>query len=294
MEEYENIIFHIGIHKTGTTFLQKWVFPKLKKVQFARWKINVEETISNELKNLIISNESLSGRPWGIENGGHMTYEEKKYKSGETKEGIKGNWIRDYEKKVKGISKTFPEAEIVVCFRRHDSLLDSLYKQYVLEGGTGDVHSLFSFEPNRGLLGKKDLEFRRRIEIIEKNLKKEPYVILHSDIKKDYKKCIKGMLNYFDVPTDGLEKSEFKKEHESKGKRRYDIIKILNKAKIKRGILGRIARNDKVDGLKYKLLKYPLMDMERKISIGQEMREKVLEEYRSDWESVKRYSERQK
>jgi hypothetical protein len=77
MGKIEKIILHIGIHKTATTFLQEIVFPKIKSVHFERSSIDIERLARKAKETLLISYESLSGRPWGSVNEGHMMEVEK-------------------------------------------------------------------------------------------------------------------------------------------------------------------------------------------------------------------------
>ena len=56
-----SMIVHVGLHKTGTTFLQREIFPKIKNVNYNRdvfWVKNYKNKIN------VISNEWLSGQPY--------------------------------------------------------------------------------------------------------------------------------------------------------------------------------------------------------------------------------------
>lgn len=296
MKKFDTTVVHVGIHKTGTTFLQKEVFPKLREAHFARWEIDIEEVINEESENLIISNESLSGRPWGIENQGYMTLGEKRYNIGGNK--MQGNserntWIDDFEEKIIKISNTFPDAGVAICFRKHDEIINSLYKQYILEGGTGRLRSLFDIERNKGIVKKKDLYYMERVQIIRKYLETEPYVFLYEDIKEDYKSCICEMMTYFDIEKDGIEDTKSRKHNASKGKYRYEIIRAMNKLKVKRNVIGKLARKKIIDNIKYKILDKNILDFEEKQVIKNSTKKKIRDNYKEDWRNIKSYSRAQ-
>lgn len=137
-----NIYIHIGLHKTGTTFLQKDFFPKIPHTHFYR---NIHEFLNNQVNSgrVIISNESLEGNPF------------------------LGNWLQSYKNNVHYISKIFHNPSIIIGFRKHDSFLLSLYKQYLYEKGILDVNSFFDINKNSGLVKFEDLLFAERYKILK-------------------------------------------------------------------------------------------------------------------------------
>ena len=106
MTEY---FIHLGLHKTGTTWLQSEVFSRLKNVSYLhQFEL---DTIIPDSKKVLISCEWLSGKPHLLESTEKMYI------------------IADRLKKI------FPSSKIIVGFRDKDSWLKSLWKQYIMEGG---------------------------------------------------------------------------------------------------------------------------------------------------------------
>lgn len=102
------IIIHIGLHRTGTTFLQKEVFEKMKNINYVFDDALHRMRIYNDKINLI-SNEGLSlSMPHSI--------------SGRIQ-------VLDYLKTL------FPNAKIILGFRERKGWLRSCYYRYVLSGG---------------------------------------------------------------------------------------------------------------------------------------------------------------
>ena len=134
-----HVFIHVGLHKTASTFFQTEVFPHFEnticltrpytqqsrgfnKLQFAddtvyqpeELKIELEQ-INKENKNIIISDECLSGFP-------QTNY-------------LNRSLIANR------LNKFFPQAEIILFIRGQKNILLSLYNQYVKMGGTEPIHN---------------------------------------------------------------------------------------------------------------------------------------------------------
>ena len=108
----DNLTIHVGLHKTGTTFLQKEIFSKIPDINFVRsaeiWKIHIDKNKIN-----LISNECLSSdEPHFWEFGATGRYE-----------------ILNHLKQL------FFDAKIILGIRNFDAWLKSCYKQYIVCGG---------------------------------------------------------------------------------------------------------------------------------------------------------------
>lgn len=139
------IFFHIGLHKTGTTFLQRAYFPKLdiSYVKGGKPYFKVLNTIGSTNGKILISEENLSG------------------------ELFSGSKITQFKANVDAIAKSFPSAGILIGVRKQSEFVLSSYKQHLHEGGTMDIYSLFN-EKNTGVLKLEDLEFSKMFELISK------------------------------------------------------------------------------------------------------------------------------
>lgn len=78
-----------------------------------------------------------------------------------------GDWLGDFTRNVGNIHRHFENPAIIIGFRRHDSMLLSLYKQYLQQGGTGTIDSLYDSKNDSGIIKKRDICFRRRLEFLE-------------------------------------------------------------------------------------------------------------------------------
>jgi len=106
----KRIIIHVGLAKTGTTFLQNEIFPKLP-INYTRDIILTKINVNNEIN--LISNEGLS-----ISIPHYVPFHTDRIV------------ILDY------IKNLFPNAEIMIGMRElNDSLINSYYSQFLRNGG---------------------------------------------------------------------------------------------------------------------------------------------------------------
>ena len=128
-DDFPPLFVHVGLMRTGTTFLQREIFPKLKSVQYVDgWeaarhlhRLVHEEDASFDLSQTqeyfypliksgpsLISNELLSGNPYYLD----------------------ANQPRTTDR----LAQLFPHARIIVTIRRQDRLLQSLYLKRLRDG----------------------------------------------------------------------------------------------------------------------------------------------------------------
>ena len=139
------MVFHIGLHKTGTTFLQQNVFPNMEGVHtYVYYNPLWELFSSDEEAQTIVSCERLSGDPF------------------------RGAWADQGKTYVRNIARMFPEAKCIIGFRKHDALVRSLYKQYLHSGWSASPDELFHPDGS-GKISLEDLYFRDRIELCEQH-----------------------------------------------------------------------------------------------------------------------------
>ena len=138
------LFLHVGLHKTGSTFLQHEVFPKLKSLQFIHrgeaeyWlnRLGIEEDSSFDLAPyqrffypLISSGPTLISHE-GLSGAHYLLYV---------------NQTRSADR----LAQLFPHASIILGIRRQDSLLLSLYLHTIRSGGTGSLADYLGYEKGR-------------------------------------------------------------------------------------------------------------------------------------------------
>lgn len=124
-------IFHIGYHKTGTTWLQRRLYAVVENYTYVNRKIVQQEILWDTAfkfdlqrarqalldasfnKPMIISEEELSGSP-------HTC-------------GMYGYGSKEIAHRLHQLD---PEAQVVIFIRRQEDMAASIYQQYIREGGT--------------------------------------------------------------------------------------------------------------------------------------------------------------
>jgi len=150
----EDVIIHVGLQKTGTTFLQEEIFKKMN-VRYIR-DISFTNLCFKRDKKTIIANETLSGDPYS-------------------------NKI-DRFKVIDNLHKLFPDAKIIVGVRNWRDMMGSLYSQYIRNGGCGyDTLLLFNI--------REYSFYEEYIEHIQ-SLFKDVFVYNYDwDLKKEHKEA---------------------------------------------------------------------------------------------------------
>lgn len=128
----KNVIIHVGFHKTGTTFLQHYFkqHPDVWYDQsfFEQYRQTGEITIENQIKDCQVteSNVALSEEQLTVWNGvlNPLGAKFQEY-------NIEAHQKRNAQK----LFELYPNAKILITIRGFDTLLQSLYAQYVLNGG---------------------------------------------------------------------------------------------------------------------------------------------------------------
>ncbi|MDL2124696.1 MAG: sulfotransferase [Deltaproteobacteria bacterium] len=196
----EESYFHIGLHKTGTTYLQRAVFPRLKDINYISqekiaWILRSIathdplifdcQTVRQRLRNCfrmgknLISAESLSGNPF-------LQYMNRSY----------------ILNKIHGM---FPKAKIVICIRSQVEILVSLYKQFVKMGGTKRFSELI--EPIKDLRGPqydylslKMFRYSLYLRKIEEYFGSgNMHVCVYENLVKDADRFLLNLLSFMDV-----------------------------------------------------------------------------------------------
>jgi len=132
LKEKNSLFLHIGMQRTGSTFLQREVFPRID-ICFGRRLSDVDNF--KKCSRVLISNENI----WWCDNGS-------------------SSFGRRFEK-LDVLKKRFPDAKIVFGVRDQKDLLLSWYKKYVIKGG---VLSFQDFQ--RDMVCFSDLDYTGYVE----------------------------------------------------------------------------------------------------------------------------------
>ena len=215
-DEIKKNVVHIGMHKTGTSYLQKEVFPLTTSHHFVRGKSTLRAFYHPEVttKPIFLSDEILSGHPF------------------------RESTLQDFESKCLAVKFYYSDPVILVAFRNPEEYIPSLYKQYLQEGGTLEIEEFYN-ESEKGVLQKSDLNFIHRLEFLQANFSK----VISWDylaFKRDFQSFIRRLSD--------LSGLEFGQSEFPKGRRNQSISTFLQKNaliklnKLNRSMGGRLDR----------------------------------------------------
>lgn len=142
MERSGPIVVHIGYHKTGSTWLQRELFPKVRNGRL--------------VSRPVIRRELLVPHPFRFDPqaarrnileaaGGRAILSEEELSGNLHTAGLHGAMSKEIAQR---LARTFPDAHIVVFVRDQMDMVASSYKQYVEGGGTGSIRRFLRPAPS--------------------------------------------------------------------------------------------------------------------------------------------------
>lgn len=197
MNDRTQFALHIGLHKTGTSYLQRVIFPKFENLHYLHGARELRSLVRDNPGRgpVLISDESLSGTFLG------------------------GHWLEEFERNMRAVARLFGDPAVIIGFRRHDDLLLSFYKQYLHRGGTGEVSHLFDPFGGGGLLREEELFFRSRIELLDR-LFSRVFVCTREELRDRPMKLISDLEAF-------LEGAEFSNEPLTESKKNVGVRGVL-------------------------------------------------------------------
>lgn len=148
------VYFHVGLGKTGTTYLQYNFFPKLKNICYIQ---RTHYSKSHKIINRRKCDKYLVSREFD----------------------------RQFDREVRKFAGKFPDAKPILVLRRQDSWIASQYRRFVKNGRQYSFPEFIDVENNQGVWDSDELAFFRRIKLLEELFNTTPLVLLHDDLKKN-------------------------------------------------------------------------------------------------------------
>lgn len=102
------LTLHVGPQKSGTTYLQQVVFPRLEHTEFLKHGKTVDLTAMRYYDDILISNENFSGAM------------------------VKGNQQQEFRRSLAGLKRLFPNAQIMFGIRDPKDRLWSMYMHHAV------------------------------------------------------------------------------------------------------------------------------------------------------------------
>jgi len=264
----KQIFFHVGTGKTGTTFLQYRVFPKLRNIYYiqrTRYKKVKEIIAKTEAQKILISRE----------------------------------FDQQLEKEIRWFTESYPDTTPIIVFRRHDSYIASQYRRFVKNGFSGTFSEFFDLKSDKGYFKHSDLDYSHQVELLKKYFTKEPVVLLYDDLRNNPKDFIVKLTKLVDAEVD-VDSVDFGRKHTSYSEKQLKVIRSISKSvnltkrrKFKSGFLHFFWR------LGFGAIRYSLLFLARFIPhrfvnsepfIDPKELESVKSHFSRDWDEIKKIS----
>ncbi|MFO7979282.1 MAG: sulfotransferase [Candidatus Aminicenantes bacterium] len=195
----KKIFFHVGLAKTGTTYLQHKFFPKLKGIQY------IQRTKYRDFKYVQIIK-----------------------KTDYDKYLISNEFDRQLRKEVNNIASVYPHAKIIMVLRRHDSWIASQYKRRIKNGYSFYFKEFIDLENDQGFWKQKDLYFYPMIKMIENKFKSRPLVLFYRDLRNDPYLFLEKIAKFLEATFD-KESVDLSPKHRSFNEKQLKIIRKFSR-----------------------------------------------------------------
>jgi hypothetical protein len=196
------LFLHVGLHKTGTTYLQSEVFPRWSGVRYLR-NLTIETFLRIPANSVCLA----------------------------SREGFSGGVIAPQSEKLmflKQLNHMFPDARILISFRQHGSYVNAIYSQYLRYGGTATLAEFFDLDGNSGIVKREDLLFRVYVEKIQEYWGTLPFVFLLSELKEDKSRLLADLGAYFGCEPPDLCSISTKPKNVSLGHTQAEVLRRIN------------------------------------------------------------------
>lgn len=150
-----DVFFHVGLGKVASSYLQQRVFPRLDDITY-------------------ISTHKYKKSPGLIAAGKGDRYL------------VSREFDRQYEQELRWFASHYPNARVLIIFRRHDSWIASQYRRFVKNGHTMPFTEFFNVENEANSFWEhRHIEYYWKLELVEELFGTQPLVLFHDDLKKD-------------------------------------------------------------------------------------------------------------
>jgi len=186
----QRLLLHIGLHKTGTTYLQRHVWPGWEGVGYAGrpnpkgFKSSEEAVLSKTEPVILVSNESSGGslKQAYLENQSWGGFQRKKLE--ELKQRFAGNY----------------DLGVIIGLHHPGPWVLSIYKHYLKYGGVESFAGFIGIEDDTpSTLSMEDLSIMPKIQRIEEILGVTPFCFYLEEIRYQPAILSKSLADYAQV-----------------------------------------------------------------------------------------------
>lgn len=231
------IYLHLGIHKTATKYLQEDVFPAIKDIAYlarAKYERDLLDSLlhqdvltfnyhKDEIRDAFLAKAGQGDLPLLISNElffGNIFYHNN----------------NRYSLLLK-LKTLFPEAKIMLSIRGQRQMIDSIYREYIVQGGCGEIaeflnpqtprnKSILSYTPS---LDPESLKYGEYLDSIAELFGIDNCLFLpYEMLIKDSPSYLRQILEFLGSTAKAEDFSQ-QKRHGSMSNRTLNFLRIINK-----------------------------------------------------------------
>ncbi|MCP4310571.1 MAG: hypothetical protein GY790_04865 [Bacteroidetes bacterium] len=195
----KQVFFHVGLGKTGTTYLQYRVFPKLQGIKY------IQRTNYRDFKYVkLITNAS------------------------DQKFLVSNEFDIQLESEARKIASKYPRAKIIIVLRRHDSWIASQYRRNVKNGYPESFDKFIDVENDKGKWKKAELYYYPKLMMLEQLFRSKPLVLFHDELLNNPHSFI-GKICAFTGSDFNKESISLRRKHTSYNEKQLKVRRQLSK-----------------------------------------------------------------
>ncbi len=201
-------IAHVGLHKTGTSALQRFL-TSAESEYYVACRSGFMDVFNASVagKNLLLSNENLSGSPFADD--GLTTFER-------------------YQKSIEAVQSLFNPTGYILGLREHTKFIESCYRQYLAEGGVLDFDEFFGRDSSDSTIDLSSHAWKERIEFLHGLVGPENvFVYLQEDLSKQFDQVLAGLEQFLGTRFEG--KARMANRNIGVGVRTAKILQTCNR-----------------------------------------------------------------
>jgi len=208
------LYLHIGLHKTGSTYLQQAVFSQWKGLGYVGRPLRrdtIRAMAEAPERRVLFSSESLSGSLLDA------------YRPSDT------HWIDRQVRQIRRLGELFPGAGIIMGFRGHEGWLLSIYKHYLKYGGERSLDRFLEANDTDGVISLDDLRYMPRIEAAQSAFPGRIFPFLWEELSESPEELFADMARFVGLQPPDWRSSQGKMLNEGVNQRQADLLLRLNR-----------------------------------------------------------------
>ncbi|MDX1477046.1 MAG: hypothetical protein R3301_05040 [Saprospiraceae bacterium] len=249
--------------RTGTTFLQKSVFPHLKGIRYIpkpQFFERDEIIRDSAAARFLISYELAMDEQW--------------------------------QREIDHVSEDWPDAIPIVVVRRHSDWLLSEYKRQLKNGHILQFEELWSEGEGQAQYHREDLLYCDRIAILRDRFSQPPVILMYEDLVHDGAGFIEHLAAIMGATVD-LEEVDLQRRHTSYGDRQLQLLRrVMQRVNLNRERGKQSAVVFRVQRLLRDIVRYGILYLGAPFNrsdgplVDRKVLDRVDEVYQDDWEQV--------